>query len=128
MGVKLFGQEELESEKGGWGHKPGKMINDKREQYTHTSVQGTGGVILYSIITLCTGRRVSLTLCRRICLSSVSVPLSLFSRLRRHMHLFYLPRFGLCLLNTSLLTVLPTILTASIALSFKKSITASKHK
>ncbi len=93
-------------------------MNDEREQYTHTSLQGTGGFILYSIITLCTARRVSLTLRRSICLSSVSIPLSLLPPLHHHMHLFYLSLSVPVRLNPSLLTVLSTILSASIAVSF----------
>lgn len=75
-----------------------------KESNTHTSIQGTWGVILYSIITLYTGRGVSLTLHRRICLSSVSVLLSVLSPLHHHMYLFYVPFSVSVRLNPSLLT------------------------
>lgn len=39
-----------------------KKKMDESEQHTYTSMQGTRGVILYSIITLGTGRRLRLTL------------------------------------------------------------------
>lgn len=64
-----------------------KKIDDESEQHTYTSMQGTRGVILYSIITLGTGRWLRLTLRGRICLSSVSTPLSLLPPLHHHMHL-----------------------------------------
>lgn len=50
-----------------------RKMDDEIEQYTQTRIEGTGGVILYSIITLCTGHRLRLTLHRHICLSCVSV-------------------------------------------------------
>lgn len=31
-----------------------RKMDDEIEQYTQTRIEGTGGVILYSIITLCT--------------------------------------------------------------------------
>lgn len=61
------------------------------ESNTNTSMRATGGVILYSIITLCTGCRLSPTLHRRIGLSSVSVPSTRVPLLHDRMLLFYLP-------------------------------------
>lgn len=84
--------------------------DDEREQRAHTSERGGwgGGCRCYFVLHHNGCRRPRLALRRRICLSSLSSPLSVLPPLRRHTHLFYLPLSPHLTSPRSVLTHSPT--------------------